>query len=416
MQLGTRYALVRLLRQLMIKLVFLPLITFFILCKQPIAAADKKGQEDLYEFYLITIGLGHSIESRYGHTILQVEDHEEDRSYFLNWGTFDFSDPLLPLNFFLGKLRYWVSNTSAYAFKYRYFEYEKRPVSRQKINLNPIQQKRFMQMIDTNLKGENIYFWYHFFYKNCATFPRDYLNALTNGAIEKSLSKPAGITFRSYVREYLNSPFFVSFFLDIVMNSTIDYSISQWEESFYPLQFSAYLSELPAFDEYGRASETMKLLSEPEILFEPAALFPKEDFRLPVYMSIIFLILIGLYYRFQERRIWKASFTIWSLISTVLSLTMILAWIFSEHEVLKHNACLWFFWPLDIFMPLALWLKKNKTVLLTRLFAKLHLVAAALACMLWLLGLIEQDIRYVLIYVLPAAAYFYIPAGFLAKR
>lgn len=364
------------------------------------------------DIYLMTVGLGPNIEMRYGHTILQIIDHKNDRIYNLNWGTFDFSDPLLPLNFFLGKLKYWLSNWSHSIVKKKYEYFEKRTVYRQKINLSDIQKEQILNLVAKNLEPDNIYFWYHFFYKNCATFPRDLLDQVSGGAIRNSLNSLTNTNFRYYVRYHLSSPFYLSFFLDIVMNSTIDYEITKWEESFYPLKLSEHLSNLPAFDINGQAIAGSKLLSSPELIYQGNEQ-PPQPLRLPHWLGISFIILALLFVRFfsnsKARVLWKIGLTIWLFFSTVLGITMTLSWIFSEHEVLWHNANLWLFWPIDIlaiFLIPGLFKKFNKKIFV---FALAHLVGLVCAFGLWLTGFIQQDLSYVMLFSLPGFTLFYGP-------
>jgi len=40
---------------------------------------------------LMTVGLGTSLYSRYGHTMLRIQDPSNNLDYMVNWGIFDFS-------------------------------------------------------------------------------------------------------------------------------------------------------------------------------------------------------------------------------------------------------------------------------------------------------------------------------------
>ena len=359
------------------------------------------------EFYLLTVGLGPKLEARYGHTILQVADHKNQRSHYLNWGTFDFADPMLPLNFFLGRLKYWLSDSSHNHFTRKYRFYEKRPVFRQKIHLSTRQKALLLDKVTSNLRPENTHFWYHFFYRNCSTFPRDMINEVTGGAVEKILSDKTSTTFRYYVRNNLSTPLYASFFLDILMNSTIDFEISRWQESFYPTKLSKHLSDIPAHDEHGHALGG-KLLGKPEPVFGGIE-SGTDPLALPYFISAL-LVLLFLGLVFTNSRLisvlWSGAFVSYLIISAILGLTMVLAWLFSEHEVLKHNANLWLFWPIDIVAISFLW-RRAPTSATVQFLARAHLVALSIASLGWVAGLIDQDIGMVLSYTIPAQVVFY---------
>ena len=75
---------------------------------------------------------------------------------------------------------YWVAPQSFETIVYTYGKVTNRPLVQNEINLTLKQQDHF-ELIRNNLKEENKYFWYHYFFNNCSTIPRDHLNTVVKG-------------------------------------------------------------------------------------------------------------------------------------------------------------------------------------------------------------------------------------------
>ena len=240
-----------------------PIIFYcFILFQKPAKSqtplSDKKEDP---QFFLLTVGLGPTLETRYGHTVLRLLSEDgQDHNY--NWGMFSFSEPNFFLNFFLGKLRYWVADMDFQRFFWQYKYYYKRRIVSDEIKLTLNQKKHLIEIINENMKPENKFFWYQYFTENCSTIPRDHLNKVLFGKIyEKFSNDYTGVTYRDYVRGNLNKPPIVSFFLDLMMNRHLDTPISKWEEMFYPLKLREYLLEMPQINDLGEENPKEKILT-----------------------------------------------------------------------------------------------------------------------------------------------------------
>jgi hypothetical protein len=344
------------------------------------------------DFYLITSELGYDLETRYGHTILEIRDKIKKESLYLNWGMFEFDTPGFGLKFFLGKLDYWVQPS-----KKLYLD-PTRTTYRQKINFDLDQKSFLITKIEQNLIPENRFFTYHFFYKNCATIPRDLFDEATGGAIKQHLLKePSSLSLRGYVRDHLSTPLYASFFLDIVMNDTIDIPISRWEESFYPVKLAEYLSSFPTTDRLGTPTVPNRPLLEEKELLIPGEYYPPEPLKIHYWLGILFIILCLIPFH----KVPSITLFLWSTFSGLLGTIMVVAWIFSQHEVLAHNANLWIFWPTDFLFP---FIRKSP---FAKTYAKLHMVSLFILTTLSVCEFISQNTSYVLIYSYPAFALFY---------
>ncbi len=310
------------------------------------------------EFYLLTVGIGDHIDARYGHTILRVEEPGEEVHNY-NWGTFSFNEPYFALRFFLGKLRYWVEPWSDGLVDWKYHD-EARYVIRDRLQLTSWQKTQLLEAIQINLQGENKYFYYDFFLKNCSTIPRDHLNTILHNQIFTRFSTShTSMRYRDYVRKYLNTPFGVDTFLEIAMNSTIDFPLSPWEEMFFPLKLREYLLQMPAVDDAGKPIPGKMLLTDTRPWIEaPERPISYVDLYWVIFAWLgLFVLYLGR--KFQQGQspigVMGAFLLPWSLFSGLLGTVMALAWMFSEHIVLQHNANLWFFWPLDLGLLYPAW-------------------------------------------------------------
>ncbi|MFK7823250.1 MAG: DUF4105 domain-containing protein [Oligoflexales bacterium] len=378
------------------------------------------------DFYLLTAGLGDGIAARYGHTILKMVDRESFRESNINWGMFNFSDPYLPLNFFLGQLRYWVSDEPGQHLYERYKYFEKRSVISDKINLSESQKVELFDLIMKNLEPENRFFWYQYFYKNCSTIPRDYLDQVLKGAVKKTFENDISSTnFRNYVRINLNRPPIIAFFLDIVMNARLDAPLPKWVEMFYPQKLREYLLTLPAYDDAGKSIANSKLLTDTKVIVDLPDV-PEDPWTMhPWFLGFN---LLGMILGFGLLQIKSQSknkprlhllgrgiiglfLGFWSLFAGILGFTMLSSWMFSMHLDLYHNANLFLLWPTDLLflIPGGSFLFVKKLGPPSRLMRVIYYLAIAhlfvipfwvLAC---LLGFILQNCNLVILYLAPVA-------------
>jgi hypothetical protein len=97
-------------------------------------------------------------------------------------------------------------------------------------------------------------------------------------------------------------------------------------------------------------------------------------------------------------------------ISALLGFIMVASWLFSNHEVLQHNANLFLFWPTDAVFAFWAFKKFPKTwALPLKRYSLVHLVSLSFLTLAFLTGWIEQNVSWVLLYMAPVslAAFFY---------
>jgi hypothetical protein len=384
------------------------------------------------DLYLLTAGVGDEIANRFGHTGIRIQDRNAGSDVVFNWGKFHFDDPGFAWKFFRGSLVYsmgvrtFQNDTSVY-------EESGRRLVMDRLNLTPSQKRQLIEKIRWNAQPENREFAYQYWYKNCATIPRDYLNEVLHGQIiTRFASRPAGRVFRDYVRRNLAYVPFIVPLLDTLMNGNIDRGISLWEDMFLPSRLREVLLEMPAVDDHGRLKEGERLLVEERILVDKEEPFasPLPDYAVLAFPAWLSLIVFGGCMAARglgfftpttvARDLWKTlalralgcGTTYWGILSGIVGATLALNWAFSGHPDGWANTNLLFIWPTDLcLIPLGWQLMMSGTTVKDRWpwpgAGKLYAALKSFGILILVLGykfhMIDQDVsRVVLAFGLPA--------------
>jgi hypothetical protein len=379
----------------------------------------ERGDE--LEFYLVTIGRGDGVDARFGHTVVRVVDKARGTDTSDNWGIFDYNDPNFALKFYIGGegLRYMLGVSSTGELIRYYRDYEHRKYVQQRLTLTPAQKTALMARFRENAKPENVGFTYIHFFDNCATRVRDHLDAVLGGAVKQRFgAAPGNAHFRHYIRSSADGLWWAYLGLDMLSNSMLDRPVSKWEEMFLPVNLQRHLSQMPAVDDGGRPIPGVNLLGPEQVVIErpeplPGA-NPYQVFGLAFTTLAVAATLAGR--RAGSRgRTWGAALAAYGAWSAVWGTVMTLNWLASNHRELLHNANLWLFWPVDWLFVVAgvaaAWRGRARLPArlqnATCLLAGAHLAALAAFAVLWLTGVIHQDVLPVLAGFAPAAALLY---------
>ncbi len=311
---------------------------------------------------LMTVGLGDNLYSRYGHTMLRVEDPSNNLDYMVNWGIFDFSDPMFIPKFFRGILIYQMGFSGSGATINYYRNVEKRRVIEDELALSENQKKQLMEKIIWNAQPANYKYPYQYFRNNCATIPRDYLDELAGGTLKRQFGNiNTEYTYRDYVRTNLAINPFVAWGLDVIFNSDSDHKITAWQEMFYPVKLREYLAKAPRVGDDGQIDESQPLLINHRVVVDLPS--PPDEaidgYLMTWIVSGLPLFFVGflMLTRMRENRVDlpKWCFRVfgvvslwWGLTHGFFGLTHFAAWLFSSHTDLHHNLNILLFWPFDM--------------------------------------------------------------------
>ncbi len=333
------------------------------------------------EVFLLTCGPGTETYSIYGHSAVRIVIPSKNIDQVYNWGVFDFSTPNFAWKFAKGRLEYMLGTYSYESFL-REYQYEKRWVISQKINLEDNEKNTLFKLISENLRPENIKYRYDFFYDNCSTRIRDLLEKATgenliypDDEIKKNMP-----TFRELISVYQKGYPWLNFGIDLLLGAPCDKKASFRDRMFLPLELQKGLSSLVV----RRNGKMIPLLSNPitELAYnEP--LIKESLFGSPIFIfSLViigFIILSGaIRGNTPNRLIDIFIFSIFSL----LAVLMIFSNFFTDHQQLRWNLnIIWLNPFLFICLYALIFNKKNKIIWFRMTFwlGILFLVQAAIS-------------------------------------
>ncbi len=369
---------------------------------------------DQVDVYLHTVDLGNLIYNNFGHTALRVHDKVSGRDLVFNWGIFSFKDPIsFGLQFYKGILNYQLG-IYPYRVAVSAYEAEERKVWEDKINLTREQKQKLLERLIWNSKPENRTYAYQYFFDNCSTRIRDYLDEALGGTIKpKTQLNFAPQTFRDMVHEGYSYTPGMDLFLDIAMNSNIDRLMTIWERMFHPIYMRDVFLQTQNQDQ--------PMLGDSKVLadFRRPESYPGLSFLLVLVLFGVPLSLLGIAFFLRNKLIHflPLIYRLFAVVSlpllgfgALIGFLMPLTWLVSDHLDLHHNANMLLFWPLDgilVIWALALlvqgrgWQLPVKGTLLLRRYVLAHMIVTLLMPVLRLLGLIQQDVNRVIVWVLP---------------
>lgn len=307
--------------------------------------------------YLLTCGPGTETYSIYGHCALRIVIPERNSDLVYNWGVFDFNTPNFVWKFAKGRLDYML-DTDLYGNFLQIYLMEHRWVQSQKVNLEPAEINKLIELITENLKPENIKYRYDFFYDNCATRIRDLLEKSMGNKIEYPVQgKKELVTFRDMIGEYERPYKWLKVGTDLLIGTPGDKKVSFRDRMFLPIAMQKGLSEVLI----NRDGKMIPLLQNPETVVDFKSPVIKPDFFVsPVFIFALALFLIIIFFALiKNKRVIKiidiAIFTIFS----VLALMMLFFNFFTDHEQLKRNLNIIWLSPFILPCLVAIMLNKN---------------------------------------------------------
>lgn len=291
---------------------------------------------------LLTVGSGDELQNTFGHSGVRIKHLSSRYDVVYGYGTYDFSQPNFYTNFCRGKLLYYVNMTSYSRFMQEY-NYFKRDVTEQVLDLDSIQTFKLLEFLEENGKEENRYYKYDFFWDNCATRIRDIIEAEYDEEWPKVAQDK---TYRDLLDEKLVPLVWSDFGIDIVIGAVADDQADMRNQMFLPSYMmdmfaSAKISGKPL------VKETKKLLEFKEV----QAKRWEVPFITPLKVMIAFLFLILVWTLINNERtmkLLKISSFVWYLLMSILSIVIILLWFFTDHLATKENWNLIWISPLFI--------------------------------------------------------------------
>jgi len=344
------------------------------------STAQNNPLIDTAQISVLTIGPGTSLNDAFGHSGFRVKTSFSDDVY--NYGMFDFDAPNFYLNFAKGKLNYYMGASSFKRFKDVYV-WQNRTIKEQILNLTPTQKNELYNYLIHNLKPENKYYTYDFFFDNCATRIRDVSEKAWHGNLEYKTPKTyKEETFRTLIQNNLAWNSWGSFGIDVALGSVIDTKASPREYMFLPEYIFQFFEET-----------TFKTTGEP-LVKESHTIYKKREqnsttsfFTSPLLVfSILSSIIIFITYRdFKKASRSKVLDGILFTITGLIGVLLCFLWFATDHTATAGNYNVLWAFPLNVFCILQL-LKRNPKKWFIG-YLKLLVVMLCLLTLHWSIGL-----------------------------
>ncbi|HOU95119.1 MAG TPA: DUF4105 domain-containing protein [Bacteroidales bacterium] len=307
--------------------------------------------------YLITCSPGTETYSLYGHSAIRVAIPSAGIDVVYNWGVFDFNTKNFVWKFASGKLRYMLG---VYPYNVFLEEYliDKRSVYSQKVNMESEDLKYLMALLEENLKPENIFYLYDFFYDNCSTRIRDLFEKIYNGKLIYPPYENNEIpTFRQKLSEYHRNYPWLKLGIDFLLGLPADKKATFRDQMFLPLDLQRNLSQVVI----NRNRKMIPLLQNIETIFEFESMQQKPPFYSSpmLILIVIFVLILLVSVKFQNTLfIYYLDIALFAIF-TILSILMIFFNFITDHEQTKLNLNIIWCNPFILLCLLSLALNKN---------------------------------------------------------
>jgi hypothetical protein len=208
----------------------LPALLALLAAPQPALAAEP-GEE--LAVSVLTFGPGDHPFFKFGHNAILVHDSKQNTDVVYNFGAFRFDSPWLLVDFFQGRLKYWLATRSLRGTINDYRR-ENRSIDAQELELTPAQRRAIATALEDNAREENKYYKYDYYRDNCSTRVRDTVDRVIGGKIHEASLGPAEMTWRDHTRRLVADDLPVYLGLHVAMGDLIDKPIDVWREMFLP--------------------------------------------------------------------------------------------------------------------------------------------------------------------------------------
>lgn len=292
---------------------------------------------------LLTCTPGEELYSVFGHSAYRVVDsskafNDNWRDVVYNYGTFNFDDDGFYLKFVQGQLLYYVSPEYFSDFKDLY-QSTNRGITEQELQLTAAQKIAIQQFLNHNIREENKYYKYDFFFDNCTTRLRDILKKQRDSSFTQTAVMPKGSRFRQAIHEYLdkNHKDWSKLGIDILLGARCDRIMNPEQMLFLPDNLMKSLD----------SSHTKMLVSSEnlypvnydnnrESLFTPTLFF---------WLLFVSIFVLGFVKNKFVRGFLSGFDGLLFFCTGVLGIILIFMWLGTDHSMTKDNYNLLWAWP-----------------------------------------------------------------------
>lgn len=332
----------------MIKKVLIALLIFTSL---GVSAQNRLSEDAVIS--LITVDPGDELYSGFGHSALWIEDESRGVNIVFNYGTFDFETPGFYVKFVRGQLNYMLS-AGRLSYLVNSAKAENRSVIQQKLSLSTTQKNEIYNFLLENIKPENKFYQYDFFFDNCSTRFRDLLeDVLGEGLVWQR--KADGYTFREFIDIYMEDKPWVDFGMDVGLGQPSDHLADQRDEMFLPDLLMMHYDEA--------TYKGKPLVADKVILYEAEQTEQSAGFQILPHHITWFICLLGIllsiqHYKSKLSDVWfdRTLFVVTGLIGCLI----FFLWFLSDHGVTVNNWNIIWAFPPNVILAFLLFKKPAK--------------------------------------------------------
>ncbi|MDR1983309.1 MAG: DUF4105 domain-containing protein [Prevotellaceae bacterium] len=310
--------------------------------------AESQQLSDSAHVSLLTCGQGNQLYSTFGHSAIRICDKKNNIDIVFNYGTFDFNTKNFYLKFSRGTLMYMLSANNFQDFLQSYV-HENRSVYEQKLNISHAEKEKLFALLIENYKPQNRSYRYDFFKDNCSTRIRDIFQKVIGQKLDFSnQNTDKNKTFRQLIYPYLEKMAWSKFGIDILLGMPTDVRATNADYMFLP-------NELMINVDTARI-DGKNFASKPEILYlaqdagNSALLSPNMVFCIFMLIAILLTYLDFCRLKKSKKSCGKIFDKIFFLTMAILSLIILLMWIFSLHYPVRNNLNILWLNPLYLYV------------------------------------------------------------------
>lgn len=302
-----------------------------------------------YKISLVTVGSGADLYTLFGHVVIRIQDTEFGTDIAYDYGNFNFNIPHFYLKFIQGELLYFSAEQP-----FNYFlesnAYYHRLVKEQVLDLPDTTIVRIKQLLNDQLKEEHKYFYYSFFFNNCATKVRDIFPKIMGADFQFGEALEGHkTTFREAINRHIQSQPWVYLGGNLLLGHSADKPMTNEEALFLPETLS-------------KSFETAQYRHHPIVADQQYLLNYSQQkthvLNSPLWMNIGIFILTILAFISPVFSYLKGSIKFLLLFTTGLLGTLLLfIWLSTDHTALKENYNILWAFPPNLF--LAFWAHKK---------------------------------------------------------
>jgi hypothetical protein len=302
---------------------------------------------------LLTCSPGEELYSTFGHSAFRIVDSSSVTDFVFNFGTFNFDDEGFYLKFIRGKLNYYLSAENFQDFKYDY-QMSNRGITEQVLNLTAAEKIDLQHALFKNIREENKYYKYDFFFDNCTTRPRDMIVQTKKPHPVLAAVMPAGTKFRQAIHKYLdkNNKAWSKLGIDLLLGAPTDAVMTTSQSQFLPEVLMTSMINTNKQQQILLSSTNLYPINNENnkpSLFTPSTVFS---------CLLVLLILISVLEQKWATIFMQGFDGIFLFLTGLIGIILIFMWAVTDHAMCKENYNL--LWALPTNCVLAFFVNSKK--------------------------------------------------------